>query len=159
MFQCQHLRRWIVNCKCSLCFHEKQPTFASVKSLWKRPSQYDQQTFSTGHQISPEMICPHCTLAHLTVLALMIILPQTIQSYVTKHGPGLSPADWNGFFPKTVPEVRWKQLQELWVKTSPLPCFPPLSPQEEEIQLRYRGVTSAYKKVVEAGVIKARQGN
>lgn len=94
----------------SLFFHEKQPPFSCVKSLWKRLSEYNQQTFSIGHQISLEINCPRYTLVHLTVFVLMITLPQTTRSCVTKCGPDLSPGDRNGFFPKIVPEAKGKQL-------------------------------------------------
>lgn len=50
-------------------------------------------------------------------------------------------------------EVRWKQLLKLWVKVSPLPCFPPFSPKEDEIQRR-----SELKMVVEVGVVSKGTG-
>lgn len=48
----------------------------TVLKASEKVSECDQQSFSARHCISPEIICPHYTLAHLTEFAL-IMLPRT----------------------------------------------------------------------------------
>lgn len=48
-----------------------------------------QKAFSSGHQISPDVMSIPYTLAYLIIFAFMITLLQTIQSCVTKYGPDI----------------------------------------------------------------------
>jgi len=71
----------------------RNKSLSAVSEASKRLSEYDQQTFLTEHQISPEVICLNYTLAHLTVFALLIILLS--QKWDSFTAPGCSLlCDW-----------------------------------------------------------------